>query len=107
MVGNRSGNCEESAISDAEVGTVMMIFKTALPRRTFLRGMGTAMALPLLDGMVPALATAQGRPKSPTRLSFVYVPNGIIMNHWTPVTTGAGFEMTPILAPLAAHRRNL
>jgi hypothetical protein len=85
----------------------MMIFKKALPRRTFLRGMGATLALPLLDGMVPALAGAQGRPKSPTRLSFIYVPNGIIMGKWTPAATGSAFELTPILSPLARFRQDL
>jgi hypothetical protein len=84
----------------------MMIFKKALPRRTFLRGMGATLALPLMDGMVPALA-AQGTAKSPTRLSFIYVPNGIIMEKWTPAAVGAAFEMTPILAPLAPFRDNV
>ena len=86
---------------------MMMIFKKALPRRTFLRGMGATLALPLLDGMVPALAGAQDRPKSPTRLSFIYVPNGIIMEKWTPAATGSGFELTPILSPLAPFRQDL
>jgi hypothetical protein len=85
----------------------MMVFKKALPRRTFLRGMGATLALPLVDGMVPAFARAQGTAQSPTRLSFIYVPNGIIMERWTPRTVGAGFEMTPILAPLAPFRENL
>ncbi len=85
----------------------MMIFKKALPRRTFLRGIGATLALPLLDGMVPAFGSPQDAAKSFTRLSFIYVPNGIIMNHWTPTTVGTGFEMTPILEPLAAYRKNL
>ncbi|MCZ6488976.1 MAG: DUF1552 domain-containing protein [Acidobacteria bacterium] len=83
----------------------MMIFKKAIPRRAFLRGVGATLALPLLDGMVPALAgplDTAGQPA--TRLSFVYVPNGMIMDHWTPATEGAAFELTPILEPLAAFR---
>ena len=85
----------------------MMVFKYALPRRTFLRGMGATLALPLLEGMVPAFARAQDVVKSPTRLSFIYVPNGIVMERWTPAGAGAGFEMTPILAPLAPFRDNM
>lgn len=85
----------------------MMIFKKALSRRTFMRGMGATLALPLLDSMVPAFAAAQNTAKSPTRLSFIYVPNGIIMNKWTPATVGAGFEMTPIMSPLAPYREKL
>ena len=81
----------------------MMIFKKAIPRRTFLKGVGATLALPLLDGMVPAMA-AVGDSQRVNRLSFVYVPNGIIMDQWTPATEGAGFEMTPILEPLAPYR---
>ncbi len=54
----------------------MILNKKSLPRRAFLRGMGVTMALPLLDAMTPALASA---PKPVVRLGFVYVPNGIIM----------------------------
>ena len=83
----------------------MMIFKKAIPRRTFLRGIGATVALPLLDGMIPALAAAgDTAAKSPTRLSFVYVPNGMIMNKWTPAAAGASFALTPILEPLAPFR---
>ena len=56
----------------------MIITHKHLPRRLFLKGMGTAIALPMLDAMTPALAsTSQGQ--TPVRLSFVYVPNGIVM----------------------------
>ena len=81
----------------------MMIFKKAIPRRAFLKGVGATLALPLLDGMVPAMA-AVGDSKRVNRLSFVYVPNGIIMDKWTPATEGAGFEMTPILQEIAPFR---
>jgi len=81
-----------------------MIFKKAIPRRTFLRGMGTALALPLLDGMMPAFANAAETAKSKVRLSIAYVPNGIIMDKWTPQAEGAGMELPPILAPLQAFR---
>jgi hypothetical protein len=80
-----------------------MIFKKAIPRRTFLKGVGATLALPLLDGMVPAMA-AVGDSKRVNRLSFVYVPNGIIMDKFTPKTEGAGFEMTPILEQIAPFR---
>ena len=86
----------------------MIITKKTLPRRTVLRGLGTAVALPLLDGMVPAL-TALGRTaaKPKARLGFVYVPHGAVMRNWTPPTEGAGFEITPILKPLEPFRDNL
>ena len=79
----------------------MFITKKHLPRRTFLRGMGVAVALPLLDAMVPALtplARAQARPR--TRFGAIYVPNGAIMEQWIPEVVGAGFDFKPILKPL-------
>ena len=83
----------------------MMIFKKAIPRRTFLRGLGTTLALPLLDGMIPAFARGGDTAATPARrLSIVYLPNGIMMDKWTPATEGAGFELTPILEPLAPFR---
>jgi hypothetical protein len=87
----------------------MMIFKKAIPRRTFLRGAGATLGLPLLDAMIPAMAAAVGdaAAKSPARLSFVYVPNGIIMNQWTPAVEGSSFELTPILKPLARFQDRL
>ena len=86
----------------------MIITKKTLPRRTVLRGLGTAVALPLLDGMVPALTALSrtaARPKP--RLGFVYVPHGAVMRNWTPPTEGTGFEFTPILKPLEPFRDNL
>lgn len=83
---------------------MIMIYKKSIPRRTFLRGVGTAIALPLLDGMVPALAAAADMPKPVVRLAFVYGPNGRIMDQWTPAADGAAFEITPTLAPMAPFR---
>ena len=86
----------------------MIVTKKSLPRRTFLRGIGTTLALPLLDAMVPAFAATRNTAAKPIcRTAFVYVPNGIIMDRWTPATEGAGFEFTPILKPLAAYRDRL
>src|SRR6266852_6368336 len=83
----------------------MVVFKKAIPRRTFLRGTGAALALPLLDAMVPALSAAG---EAPVRLGIVYVPNGMWpMDKWTPKTEGTGFELTPILEPLAKFRDKL
>ena len=84
----------------------MMIFKKQIPRRTFLRGVGVTLALPLLDGMIPAFAKPPAT-ASPLRLSFVYVPNGIIMDKWTPAEEGAVFQLPPTLAPLASFRDRL
>ena len=86
----------------------MFISKLALPRRTFLRGLGTAVALPLLDAMVPALSALAATPAKPVRrIGFVYVPNGVIHSQWVPATTGAGFELSPSLRPLAGVKHQL
>jgi hypothetical protein len=82
-----------------------IITKKTLPRRTFLRGLGVSVALPLLDGMVPAFAALRTTAARPvTRLGAVYVPNGVEMRMWTPTGEGAGFEFSPILEPLAPFR---
>jgi hypothetical protein len=86
----------------------MFITKTHLPRRTFLKGVGATLALPLLDAMVPARTLlAQTAAKGLPRLGFVYVPHGAIMDKWTPAAEGAGFEFTPILKPLEPFRDRL
>jgi len=82
----------------------MIITKMSLPRRTLLRGLGAVVALPWLDAMVPALSAATAPAR---RLGVVYVPNGMSMGRWTPAATGAAFELTPILAPLAPFRERL
>ena len=66
------------------------------------------LALPLLDAMVPSLTALQNTPAKPiTRFGVMYVPNGMVMEQWTPVAEGAGFELTSTLAPLAPFRENL
>jgi len=85
----------------------MILLHKQLPRRTFLKGFGTAIALPLLDAMVPALASPRSNPKTPRRMAFVYVPNGIYMQEWTPQTFGTDYEMPRIMEPLAAYRQDL
>ena len=83
----------------------MFITRTALPRRTFLRGMGVTLGLPLLDAMVPAasaLAKTAARPVR--RLGFVYIPNGAVMKHWQPAGAGALEELSPTLSPLAPFK---
>jgi hypothetical protein len=79
-----------------------------LPRRTFLRGLGTAVALPVLDAMLPASARAAtaATPLSPKRIAWVYVPNGANMVDWTPAATGVDYTLPSILEPLAAHKRD-
>ena len=77
-----------------------------LSRRTILRGLGAAISLPLLDAMVPAFASPSTA-AAPLRLAFIYAPNGILMDHWTPATDGADFDLPRILAPLAPHREKV
>ena len=86
----------------------MMITKKAIPRRTMLRGIGATLALPLLDGMIPAL-TAQSRtaPKPVHRFGVMYIVNGMIMQNWTPAAEGPGYELTPRLASLSPHRERV
>ncbi|MEX0978359.1 MAG: DUF1552 domain-containing protein [Pirellulales bacterium] len=79
-----------------------------ISRRTVLRGMGTAVALPLLDAMMPALALAgDARKVVPTRMAFIYVPNGMHMDDWTPQVLGADFELPYIMEPLAPVKDRL
>lgn len=85
----------------------MVITKRALPRRTILRGIGSAVALPLLDAMVPALTPVAAAAQPVKRLGVVYLPNGVVVKDLVPPTTGSAFEMTPILKPLEAFRREL
>jgi hypothetical protein len=84
----------------------------ALPRRTFLRGIGATLALPLLDAMVPALTALGQTPARPVRrLGFVYLANGVAMNdavnYWKPKGTATAFELSPILEPLDPFRSQL
>jgi uncharacterized protein DUF1552 len=86
----------------------VIITKTSLPRRTFLRGMGATVALPLLDAMVPAL-TAVAKTAANPRMRFggIYIPHGAIMDQYRPTAEGAGFEFTPILKPLETVKESL
>ena len=77
------------------------ITKKALHRRTFLRGLGTTLALPLLEAMVPALSAA---PKSVPRLGFIYIANGVIQDRWIPTATGKNFQLSPSLKALEPVR---
>jgi hypothetical protein len=86
----------------------MIITKKAIPRRAVLRGMGATLALPLLDAMVPAFAAMQSTSaKAVPRLGIVYVPNGMMMDAWTPATEGSGFEFMPTMKSLEPFRERL
>jgi hypothetical protein len=84
------------------------ITKKHLNRRTFLRGLGASLALPMLDSMVPArAATTGGASSAPVRMAFVYVPNGIIPGAWTPKEDGRAWEFMRAMKPLEAFRENI
>ena len=83
----------------------MILSKKTLARRTVLRGVGAALALPMLDAMVPALSGISGRAAEPVRrLGWVYAPNGMAMDAWRPAATES-LELSPILGPLAPYRQ--
>ena len=86
----------------------MYITKKHLPRRTFLKGAGFTIALPLLDAMIPAgtaLAKTAAQPKP--YMGFFYLPHGQIMDSWTPKTEGTDFELMPIMKPIEAFKDKL
>ncbi len=82
----------------------MMITKKALGRRTMLRGMGTVMALPLLEAMGGTAKAVEASAAARKRLQVIYTPNGMMMENWTPKTAGEGYELSPILKPLEPYR---
>lgn len=81
----------------------MILTGKHLPRRTFLKGLGVTLALPMLDAMTPALAAAASK-TPPVRLAFTYVPNGVTMDAWTPVGAGTGFEFPRIMKSIEPFR---
>jgi hypothetical protein len=88
----------------------MFITKKHLPRRTFLKGVGTTLALPLLDAMVPSMTALADTPASPARLrrlGFVYMPMGCDISRWTPPGDGKLSELSPSLGPLAPVREHV
>jgi hypothetical protein len=87
----------------------MIVTKKALPRRTFLRGLGTALALPLLDAMVPSMTATAATAAAPARLrrlGFVYMPMGCDITRWTPPGEALD-DLSPILSPLAPVRKHV
>jgi len=85
----------------------MIITKKALPRRSFLRGLGAAVALPMLDAMVPALAQSGVASESTRRLGYFYIPMGMNPAPWVPETVGALSELTSSLSSLTPFLKNL
>src|SRR5262245_4035909 len=87
----------------------MIISKKALPRRTFLRGAGAVLALPLLDAMVPSLTALADSPANPAglrRLGFVYMPMGCDITRWTPPGDTLD-ELSPSLSPLVEMKKHV
>lgn len=88
----------------------MIVTRKALPRRTFLRGMGTALTLPLLDAMIPAMTALADTAASPARLrrlGFVYMPMGCDITRWTPPGAKSLDDLSPSLSPLAPVRQHV
>src|SRR5262249_889264 len=97
-VGN-PGHREETGVSHEEV--VMIITKKAIPRRTLRKGAQAALALPLLDAMIPAATALAKTPARPVpRLGFVFIPMGCDQTRWTPPGQAKLTELSPILSPL-------
>ncbi|WP_406697086.1 DUF1552 domain-containing protein [Singulisphaera sp. Ch08] len=88
----------------------MIIMKKSLPRRMFLRGLGTTLALPLLDAMIPSMTALAETPANPARLrrlGFVYMPMGCDVSRWTPPGANRLDELSPTLSPLAAVKEHV
>jgi hypothetical protein len=82
----------------------MFISKRHMPRRTFLRGIGATVALPLLDAMVPAMAAT---PSGTSRYSFLHVPHGAAPGYWRPTGSGKNWELSRILQPIAPFKDSI
>jgi hypothetical protein len=78
-----------------------------ISRRTVLRGLGTAVALPLFEAMLPTAALAGGVVQAPRRMAFIFFPLGAWMPYWMPTGQGPDYEMTPCLEPMAEHRKDM
>src|ERR687887_516332 len=89
---------------DTETQRMNFLTSKSLPRRTVLRGIGASLALPFLDAMIPS-AWAAAKPAH--RFLAFYVPNGMAMEYWSPKGEGPGFELSPILEPLAPFREQM
>ena len=85
----------------------MMIAKRALPRRTFLRGTGVVLGLPLLDAMIPISALAKNAGRPTPRLGFFYVGNGMSLPYWRIPAEGSGVEFSPTLKALEPYRNQV
>src|SRR6185436_17680969 len=110
VLGARSSQKHTVPYEERGCEAMNAIFKTQLPRRTFLRGVGSVLALPMLDAMAPALVRAAATP-SPTRLAILYFPNGVQIEAWnmtSPTSVAPLPETLPrTLAPLTNYRNDI
>ena len=81
--------------------------KNHIHRRTFLKGLGAAVSLPMLESMSPVKALASSSAQPPVRMAFMFVPNGVHLQEWKPAATGVHYDLTRILKPLAPVKRDL
>src|SRR5690606_27514566 len=104
----RRTGISQRSIGSKRMRCGMFITKKHLPRRTFLRGAGAAVALPFLEAMVPAgTAIAKTAAAPRPRMGFVYFPHGAVMDRWTPAAEGRDFDLPQILAPFAPFREQM
>src|SRR5689334_20238342 len=112
----RARNCKLRRVpkTAGQTGRRVMSERTTITRRSVLRGMGTAIALPWLESMLPSLVQAAPQADAsgsnagrPLRLAFLYVPNGVHMEDWTPNEEGENFALPSTLEPLAAFKNDL
>ncbi len=85
----------------------MKLLRKPMPRRTFLRGLGASISLPVLEAMTPAFGSLSRGSAMPLRVGYVYSPNGIIKERWRPTIAGADFELTDVISSWAPYRDQL
>src|SRR3954468_8591283 len=105
-----AGRCHrpERRVPGAEDRGKGAMIHRRLPRRTFLKGIGTAIALPALEAMLPASAlAAPAATRKPLRLAFLFIPNGVNMEHWRPAAEGELAELPGTLEPLKNVKKKL
>src|SRR5438105_15243806 len=100
LLGARGGYRPERSVPGAEDRGKGAMIHRRLPRRTFLKGVGTAVALPVLEAMLPASAlAAPAAAARPLRLAFLFIPNGVNMEHWRPAAEGELSDLPFSLEP--------
>src|SRR6185312_7222959 len=112
MVRDCVGDCEQPAVQHGrcrrnKAGELkMFVFKKSISRREMLRGAGAAVALPMLDSMMPAFSARAATTALVNRFGVVYVPNGMIMENYLPAKEGRDYEITPTLGALQSFREH-